>query len=134
MDIPVDNFKLSESLDTRSSTFWRAKHCFLSGVSKISKMVYPDNPSFCNRFIKDDEFIKEHGDLVNLKKNVTELYLAGSKDVSSVCASILAKSLSNDDIRVSVSNCFENDINHRETPVPAHRVQFGKKKESRGQN
>ena len=62
-----------------------------------------------------------------MKKNVIELYLCGHKEVSSVCASLLSKSLRNERIRGATQTCFDEFVaeeNNRK--VVASRLQFGK--------
>ena len=93
----------------------------------MSQSVCPINLALCQSFLKDTVTEKEHEELLELKKNVTQLYLTGDNTVSTVCASILGKTLGHTNVQSSVTTCFK-DHEDSEIPVKASRIRFGRKR------
>ena len=77
--------------------------------------------------MKDTVAEQEHEELLELKENVTQLYLTGENAVSTVCGSILGKTLKLKNIQSSVNTCFDNHEDPK-IPVKTSRIRFGRKR------
>ena len=86
--------------------------------------MFPSNPLLCNNCIEDIVPENEHQQLLHLKRNLANLYLTGSNEVSTVCASILCKSLHHNQIQSSITNTFESTADP-ENPMNVSRLKFG---------
>ena len=127
INIPPSGFKPSTIFKQAGRTYRRARLTFLRNLNILSQRICPSNPALCQTFMKDTVAEKEHEELLELKKNVTQLYLTGDNTVSTVCASILGKTLGHTNVQSSVTTCFK-DHEDSEIPVKASRIRFGKKR------
>ena len=125
--IPEKGYSIAQLTDNTTRTFRRAKSNFLRRLFKLSTSMCPNNPLLCNNFIEDTVPEKEHQELLVLKNNLTHLYLTANNDVSTVCATLLGKSLHHRQIQSSITDTFENIVDP-ECSVKISRLKFGKEK------